>query len=99
MKNILNRMINFGLASFVWTFITLDTVFVFLAIAILKPFDRNEKMSFHVANFWGNSIIRLNPFWHMAISGTQHINDNTGYVLVANHTSLADIVCLFCMGR
>lgn len=99
MKGAVQQVFHFVLAVFVWTFIALDTLFVFLVIAILKPFDRNERMSYRVANFWGQSIVQLNPFWGIEISGEDYIKDNTGYVLVANHTSLADIVCLYCLGK
>lgn len=95
----MKRPFRLALAIFVWTFIALDTLFVFMIIAILKPFDWNGKITYRIANFWGKSIVRCNPFWRIQISGRNHIKKNTGYVLVANHTSLADIVCLYCLGK
>ncbi|OGW85039.1 MAG: hypothetical protein A3C35_03945 [Omnitrophica bacterium RIFCSPHIGHO2_02_FULL_46_11] len=70
-----------------------------MLLAVFKPFDRKERISYRIANFWGQSIVRLNPFWQIKISGQHHIKKNKAYVLVANHTSLADIVCLYCLGR
>ena len=56
-------------------------------------------MSYRIANLWGKSIVAVNPLWNLKISGTDHIKDNAGYVLIANHASLADIVCLYCVGK
>ncbi|MBI4368491.1 MAG: 1-acyl-sn-glycerol-3-phosphate acyltransferase [Candidatus Omnitrophica bacterium] len=88
-----------ALAVLIWAFIALDTLIVFLLIASLKPFDRNGELGYRIANFWGKSIIRINPLWHITFSGLNHIKKKTAYVLVANHASLADIVCLYCLGK
>lgn len=82
-----------------WFFIALDTFFVFVLIGILSLFDRNQRISHHIANVWGKLIIRANPFWKLTISGSERIKKNKAYVLVANHASLADIVCLYCLGK
>lgn len=43
--------------------------------------------------------MRLNPFWHLKISDAHHIKKDKAYVLVANHSSLGDIICLYCLGK
>ena len=99
MKHVFHRTFQLAVAVYFWTFIALDTLFVFILIALLRPFDRGDRISYRIANFWGWTIVRGNPFWKMKISGQNHIKDNKGYVLVANHASLADIVCLYCLGK
>lgn len=99
MKQVFGRIIRLILAIFVWFFIVVDTLLVFIVIAILKPLDRRGKISYRIANFWGRSIVELNPFWDLKTSGQNYIKDNHGYVLVANHSSLADIVCLYYLGK
>src|SRR3989338_1295393 len=99
MKKTMIQIFHSALAIFVWTFVALDTIFVFAFIAILKPFDRRERITYKIANFWGKSIVRANPFWSIKVSGRNHIKKYKGYVLVANHISLADIVCLYCLGK
>lgn len=84
---------------FVWLAIALDTFFVFIVTCILYPFDPNQRISYHVANFWGKTIVKLNPFWKISIAGSNHIKKGKAYVLVANHNSLGDIVCLYCLGK
>ena len=99
MKRFLFRTGNLILAFSVWAFIAIDTLLVFILIAFLRPFDWNQRISYRIANLWGISIIRINPLWDLKISGTHHIKDKTGYVLIANHASLADIICLYCLGK
>ena len=89
-----------SLASiWVWVLIALDTLFVFVLIGLLSPFDWNQKISYHIANLWGKLIFQMNPFWKLTVSGRERIKKNKAYVLVANHSSLADIICLYCLGR
>lgn len=99
MKHTFLRTFNLILAFSAWAFIALDTLLVFMAIALLRPFDRDQRISYRIANLWGQSIVTINPLWDLDISGTHHIKDKTGYVLIANHASLADIVCLYCLGK
>ena len=99
MTRFLNRLASFVVPVFTWVFVALDTLIVFIVIALLKPVDRRERISYKVANFWGKSIVRANPLWKIKVSGRSFIQKNHSYVLVANHTSLADIVCLYCLGK
>lgn len=97
--NILKKLTRSVLAAYVWTIVVLVTVFVWAMLALFAPFDRNQKRSYRFANLWGAIILGANPFWHIRITGKNHIPKNRGFVLVANHTSLADIICLFCLGK
>ena len=80
-----------------WAFIALDTLMAFLLIAITAPFDQNQRLTYHIANLWGELIVKIKPFWKVKISCRRQIQRNKAYVLVANHSSLADIVCLYCL--
>jgi len=99
MKRWFLRILNTTTTVLVWTFIAFDTLFVFILISILRLFDPDQRVSYRIANFWGKSIVRANPFWNIGVSGADHIKKNKGYVLVANHSSLGDIVCLYCLGK
>ena len=99
MSPFLKSIPNFTTSLFIWTFIAIDTLFVFLLLAILRPLDPDQRFSYRIANFWGSSIIWINPFWSLKITDADYIKKKKGYVLVANHMSLADIVCLFGLGK
>ena len=95
----MKKFFSWLLSIFVWLFVAVDTLGAFLTIALLKPFDPDQKISYRVANLWGRLIVQSNPMWKVKISGRSHIKKNKGYVLVANHSSLADIVILYCLGK
>ena len=95
----MRRFLDIFIAFFVWTFIGFVTFVAFIAIAVSRLFDRKDRFTYRLANLWGKSIVKINPQWKIKISGVHHIKNNKGYVIVANHTSLADIVCLFCLGK
>ncbi len=95
------RVLNFAGTIFsflLWVFIAIVTLIAFSVILVISPFDRNQKISHQITVLWGKSIMEINPFWKLKISGKHHIKKNGRYVLVANHTSLADIICLYCLG-
>ena len=83
----------------IWLFVALITTIVTTLIILVRPFDPNQKIGHKIANLWGMAIVRANPLWRIKITGRSHIKKNKGYVLVSNHRSLADIVCLFCLGK
>lgn len=61
----------------------------------LSLLDRDRRWPHWLGTLWADALIRMNPFWRLRVIGRQRIQKNRGYVLVANHSSLADIVCLF----
>ncbi len=87
------------LAIYVWVIVILATTFVWVSLAIFSPFDRDQKFSYRFTNLWGATILGANPFWRIRITGKNHIKKTQGFVLVANHASLADIICLYCLWR
>jgi len=80
-------------------FAAIATIVAYVLIALVLPFDRRERMRHQIANKWGQSIVWANPFWHLSVKGRDHIQKNKSYVIVANHASLADIVCIHCLGN
>lgn len=88
---------------FVWLVVAVTTavisnLIIFFSI-VLHYIDRKQRVIHSIANAWGKTIFSLNPTWHIKIQGKGYIRDNESYVLVANHSSLSDIICLYCMGK
>lgn len=65
----------------------------------LTLLDRNRYLPHRLGILWGNLLIRLNPYWKVRVIGAKNIKRGKSYVLVANHASLSDIVCLFTLGH
>ncbi len=83
---------------FVWTVgasATIAVYFAILATVILFPFDGRRWRAHTQCYWWSDTVIGLNPFWKIKVSGLENIDHNRTYVIVANHQSLADIVILY----
>lgn len=66
-----------------------------MVVAIIAPFDKNKKLCHAQCFWWADSIVGINPFWNVLVSGLENIDPKKTYVVVANHLSLADIVVLY----
>ena len=99
MKKLLTLTMTVIVSLTVWLFIAIITTFFLLIILLLKPFDRQQKLSYRIPNFWGYLIYKANPFWQIQVIGTDQIKRDTGYVIVANHKSYGDIICLHLLQR
>ena len=78
------------------------TVFISCLIILSTPFsliDRERRLAHWLGTVWGNTLMRLNPFWRVKTTGLEKIRNGRSYVLVANHASLSDIVCLFSLNH
>lgn len=95
----MKRLLNVLLTYAVWALIGLITFAAFVSIAASRLFDRKDRFTYRLANLWGQTIVNINPQWKIKIIDDHYIKPNKGYVIVANHTSLADIVCLFCLNK
>lgn len=78
------------------------TFFASLAVALcavlLGPWDPQRRIAHRaIIYLWGRPIVRSNPFWKLKIEGTGNIDPKQTYVIVSNHTSMADILCLYCL--
>lgn len=88
----------FLFSLYLWTAVILITGVVSSLILLSFPLalvDPRRRLAHRLGTLWGNLLLKLNPFWRFQIVGARHIQKNKSYVLVANHSSLSDIVCLF----
>lgn len=88
---------------YMWFIISAFTIIfstlIILTSVLLSLFDPNRNAANCLAVMWGKSIVLFNPFWKLKIQGKGYLRKNQTYVLAANHMSLSDIICLFCMDR
>lgn len=87
------------ISSSIWAVSTMLTILLFfielILAALLFPFDKKRKIIHAQCFWWASAVIRLNPYWHIKVSGLENIDKNRTYVVVANHQSLADIVIMY----
>lgn len=85
-----------------WCLIVLITLAVtpviFVCSALLGPLDPNRQWAHNVAIFWGTAIFGANPYWKMRLSGKEKIRRGQPYILIANHSSMTDILCVYHLG-
>ncbi len=83
----------------IWGYDVILTVALFFVVffvwLIFYPFDKKRKFAHMQCFWWADSLIRLNPFWKLKVSGLDNIDYNKTYVIIANHQSMADIVVLY----
>lgn len=86
-----------------WTFICLTCPVFFvgalLVWAVTAPFDRRRTALHLYSSFWAVFYIHVNPLWRIRTSGRDRLPRRGAAVLVANHTSLIDILVLFDLFR
>ncbi len=63
------------------------------------PFDRDRRLNHLFSCAWAALYAYAYPGWRVRVMGRQHIRPGVPYVIVANHTSLADIVLCFLLFR
>ena len=89
----------FIISIIVWisgTFLTFLAFLVSLFLSIiLFPFKNREKIVHAQCFWWADSLIGLNPYWKLDVTGLENIDHGQTYVIVANHQSLADIVVIY----
>ena len=79
----------------VGTMLTILLYFVVLLTVILFPFDKARRVAHAQCFWWAKSIVWLNPYWNVSVSGLENIDKKKTYIIVANHQSLADIVIVY----
>lgn len=72
---------------------------IVLISLLLAPIDPDRRIAHRLGTIWGQGIFLMNPLWKLKISGKGFVRKNKAYVLVANHLSLADIICIYCLDR
>lgn len=86
-----------------WIFFAVSSlVCFFIAVAlwiITAPFDRDRRINHMFSCWWASLYAIAYPGWDVRVLHRERIEKNKTYVLVANHTSIADIVLCFCLLR
>jgi 1-acyl-sn-glycerol-3-phosphate acyltransferase len=67
--------------------------------ALTLPFDRRRVVLHLYSCAWAVFYIHVNPLWRIRTSGRELLPWHGGAVLVANHTSLVDVLALFSIFR
>ena len=86
----------------IWFGVTLLTVFYYFFILFLLifvfPFDKKRSIAHIQCSWWAFSILALNPWIHIRVSGLENIEKHRTYIIVANHQSSADIIITYKIG-
>ncbi|MEL7368079.1 MAG: lysophospholipid acyltransferase family protein [Myxococcota bacterium] len=86
-----------------WAFFALSglvcLIIAFTLWIFTTPFDRQRRINHAFSCRWAALYARVYPGWTVRVTGQSNILPRRAYVMVANHTSMADIVLLFCLFR
>ena len=86
-------MFNFVRSAWVWFSTVLLVVAWTPLLAIRRLFDR-DPVRYATGRLFrdlGVAMVRINPYWHVSISGELPKNPRRPYIVVSNHQSSADI--------
>ncbi len=96
-------MRTFILSLFFWLFMLFSSILIFpvylISWVVVFPFDRRIRVAHFLTGLWAFSYIAINPWWHIHITGREHIDRKNTYVIVCNHQSLLDVLVLFGLKR
>lgn len=90
------------LSFYTWSVVALVTALISSLILLTYPLaliDPKRRWAHWLGSLWGFLLVRLNPLWQFRMVGLKRIKREQSYILVSNHASLADIVCLFTLGH
>ncbi len=76
-------------------FLTIILYFSMLIAIVFNPSDKLRKKAHAQCFWWARSLVGLNPYWDITVSGLENIDHNRTYIIVANHQSLADIIIVY----
>ena len=83
----------------IWVVGTAITAAAFISSLILKiilpPSLKRAKLVHAQCFWWSDTLIALNAYWKVKVTGLGNIDPKETYVMVANHQSLADIVIIY----
>lgn len=99
-------MLNYILAAYFWVLFILTTCVLFvgsllvhICYRIFNP-DQSTEACHRVAVLWGRTLFALGPVWTHEVRGRENLPLERGepYIMIANHSSTADIWALFLVG-
>lgn len=86
-----------------WTFFAVSSLLCLLVAFVLwvvtTPFDRERRINHLFSCAWAYLYAIAYPGWDVSVMHRQRIQPNQPYLMVANHTSIADIVLCFGLFR
>lgn len=86
-----------------WTAIIVSAPFFFVGALLIwiltLPFDRRRMVLHLYSCLWAMVFVLVNPLWRLEVTGRERLGWRGGKVLVANHSSLIDIIVLFGLWR
>jgi len=95
----LNQITTIVITAWVWGFCALSTILftvpITLSSILLAPFDPNRTLAHSFGILWAKSINMANPVWKLNVTGQEFVDPQESYVIISNHQSVADIVCLY----
>lgn len=82
-----------------WGFFVVSSMFLVVGSLLIRlvtqPFDPNLRFLQQYTCFWSSLYLWVNPFWSLQKKGLERVDKKKAYVIVANHQSMADIICVF----
>lgn len=81
-----------------WVFVAATALLLFPVALVLwcltAWWDRRRVVLHQFTCFWASLYTWCNPLWHVQVQGREHIAAGTAYIMIANHSSVADIFVL-----
>ncbi len=97
------RAVLTAFAALYWAFAVLIMpplwILALLIHALAWPFDRRRVVLHLFGGFWASLYVWLNPIWRFRVTGREHLPWKGAAVIVANHSSLVDILVLYGLFR
>ena len=95
----LRKIYLFFINGLFWSFFVLSSMVLVVGSALIrlltKPFDPNLRFLQQYTCLWSSLYLWVNPFWSLQKTGLERVDPKKAYVIVANHQSMADIICVF----
>ncbi|HNV86725.1 MAG TPA: lysophospholipid acyltransferase family protein [Candidatus Omnitrophota bacterium] len=90
----------YAITIFVWIYVSLLTVLtnftILLSFLPFSIFDPQRRIAHTIITLlWGKVLGKFNPFWKLRLKPSSSTDPKQTYVIVCNHTSLADIICIY----
>lgn len=85
---------NIGLWLFFFICLFVFSPLGFLLFLTTFLFDKQRAILHYFMCMWAWTLIHANPFWQVHFKGLEHLPRHGGYVMIANHQSMVDILVL-----